>query len=125
MRLSTTLTPIFFGLYFIYKLFGDNTNDYWVCSMWLIISFYLMIVKYQLSNQFFIKIHRTIWRVAAYYWGVMTAIHILFMFKISLYSEYVESANKFTVGAAFIVLSFIYLIYKIYSNDKNNGAIYH
>lgn len=48
-------------------------------------------------------------------------VHLICVFNIELYSRFVSSANKITVGATFIMLALIFLTFKaFFGHDKNS-----
>lgn len=123
MRVSTISTVIFFFLYFIYKLFGNNDNDYWVCGFWLTLSTYISIISIQIAYHLFNKIAQAVWYASSAYWSIMIITHVFFMFRIDLYDIYASSANTFTLGASLIVIMFAFLILKISRLCRKRGGI--
>lgn len=120
MKISTVFTLIFFLFYFIYKLFGNNENDYWVCTFWLVLSSYLGTLSLQLANHsHFFKMRRFTWIAASIYWFSMSAIHTFLLFYIDKYKYFADKTNKYGLGATIILFLFLFLIYKIYKNDSN------
>ena len=120
MRISTVATVIFFLLYFVYKLFGDNDNDYWVCGFWTVFSCYLGIVSLQLSNHMFLDQESIVWKLSAIFWGITTIVHIYFLFNIELYDIYASATNTMTLGSILIIGFFSFLAFKTFNNDTND-----
>jgi len=118
MRISTIATVIFFLLYFVYKLFGNNDNDYWVCSFWTVFSCYLGIVSLQLSNHVFFTDSSLVWKLAAIFWGITAIVHVYLLFNIKLYKIYASATSTMTLGSILIIGFFSYLSYKIFINGK-------
>lgn len=114
MKISTYSTIIFFILYFIYKLFGNNNNDYWVNGFWNILSVYLSIVSFQLSIYFFDKKISLVWKLAGTYWLTMSLIHAYFIFDIDRYEIYANAANTITIGCILIFGMFAILFIKTF-----------
>lgn len=126
MKVSTIALIVYFGLTLFWKLYAKtdtkiydiDTVNYWINTYWFYSSVFYCILFYELSKQFFLEMYRLIWAVGSCYWGVMGLLHLYLFFNITLYSSFVSSANKITVGASFIAISIIYLTYKAFKNDK-------
>lgn len=127
MKISTYGLIIYFGLAMFYKLYAHSmpctdvlanrdANYYWLFS-----SAFNSILAFELSKNFFIRMYRLIWMTSGTYWGVMFLVHLICVFNIELYSRFVSSANKITVGATFIMLALIFLTFKAFKKyDKNS-----
>lgn len=112
MKNSAYATIIYFFLTLIYKLFADadkleHTNIYWLYT-----SIIFIIIFENMQKNAILKIYKRIFQCAAWYWGLMAVLHFICIFDISLY-RYLNSANKFSVGAVFIFMIFIYLFHSL------------
>jgi len=130
MKISTIALVIYFGLTLFWKLYAktdinlssQETINYWINTYWFYTSIFLCIVFYELSMQFFLKLRKIMWRLGAGYWGVMALLHLYLFFNITLYATFVQSANKVTVGATFILIILLLSTYKAFKNDhKHEG----
>jgi len=128
MKVSTIALIIYFGLTLFWKLYAkvdiklysQETVNYWTNTYWFYTSIFFGIVFYELSMQFFLKLRKFIWRLGAYYWGVMALLHLYLYFNITLYATFVQSANKVTVGATFILIILLLSTYKAFKNDNKH-----
>jgi hypothetical protein len=117
MKKSTYGLVIYYGLVMFYKLYADphsyvHTNLYWLFS-----SLFNMIVAYELSKHFFIRMYKLIWRSSSVYWATMFLFHFICVFNIELYKKYAISTNKITVGSTFLMMILIFLTLNIFKND--------
>lgn len=121
MGLAIKAIILYFPIVFIYKVFGDASNNYWINAYWLAVSIDSIIVfigirksclSLTLLHKETIKIYRDVAFTAAVYWGVMAAIRVYLFFNIELHYQLISSAGKLTTGAIMIVLIFIYLTAK-------------
>lgn len=128
MRISTIALIIYFGVTLFWKLYAKtdisiyerDTVNYWINTYWFYSSIFYCILFYELSAQFFIKLYKFIWLMGSIYWAIMSILHLYLFFNITLYASFVQSANKVTVGACFLLMVLIYSTYKAFKNDTNN-----
>lgn len=64
-----------------------------------------------------LNVYRRIFFAGISYWAIMAGLHVACLFKINLYI-YLNTANKFTVGAITILILLFYLFSTIFRNDK-------
>lgn len=114
---------IYFVLAFIFKLFGDMSNNAWVNYYWIFSSFFFSILGYQIQklgkldiikklyHSYDIKLYTNTIITFTAYWGIMLLVRIIVAFKIELYNKIISSARTVTVGGITIILIFIVLIY--------------
>lgn len=76
-----------------------------------------MVILLDVRGHALLKVYSRIFLSASVYWGVMSLLHLICIFKIELY-EHLNTANKFTVGAATIILLLLYLTGNIFSYDR-------
>lgn len=116
MRNSAIATVIYFLLTLLYKLFADNGNLTHTNIYWLYTSILLSVITYDMKKNAIIKVYDRVFLSASIYWGVMSVLHVICVFKIEFYA-YLNTANKFTVGAATIIILSIYLTSTLFSHD--------
>lgn len=119
MKLLMRAIIIYFPIVFIYKLFGNPSNNYWINAYWFAVSidyifFFLgvkRVVNYMVSlyEEKTIKIYKDIALASATYWGIMAIIRLYLFFNIEMHYSVIESAGKITTGVICIVIIFIYL----------------
>lgn len=111
---------IYFILFLIYKLYGNNQEPYyWVNYFWFITSLFNSLLFFKLTEFTFIKKYKWVIFSIAGYWGVMAIFHLICFFNITLYARFAESANKLTVGAVTILIIFFSLTIKAFKHDKD------
>jgi len=118
MRLAIYSILLYFPLVFIYKLFGDPLNNYWINAYWLMVSIdyiFILIGVRKACNEISVlnnktrKTYRSIALMAAIYWGVMAAIRLYLFFNIEKHAELISSAGKLTIGCVSVIVILIYL----------------
>jgi hypothetical protein len=120
MKISTIALVVYLTCTLFWKLYAKtdvllydrDTVNYWVNAYWLYSSIFFCLLFFKISKQCIILIHKKIWVIVAGYWGVMAAIHIYICFNIALYANFVQSANKVTIGATLILISFFLITYR-------------
>lgn len=118
MRQIIVSIIIYFPIVFIYKVFGDPFNNYWINTYWFLVSidFIFMFLgirkvcsKLHLIHEHTIAIYKDVLLATSFYWGVMAVIRAYLYFNIERHSEVINSAGKITTGVVCIIIIFIYL----------------
>lgn len=116
MRISAISTIVYFTLTLVYKLFADSTEIYHTNLYWLYTSILFCLIAFDMRKNAIIKMYGRIFLSASIYWGIMSLLHIICLFNIDFY-KYLNTTNKFTVGAATIIVLSIYLTSTLFSHD--------
>ncbi len=110
------LVEISLGLFVVMKICYWLAKDYdsqywWVCfflpDYFAKMSAVLLIRSYMISKE-----HKLFFLFWALYYGVMTLLHIVCLFDISLYNKFVSGAGYYGIGALGMTLGISWLFYR-------------
>ncbi len=108
-------TILFMLMKICYWFAGDYTSDYWYVFYYLPLYFMLMSLFLLIRSYMILKEYRLYFLYWVVYFGVMALLHVVCLFDINLYREYISGVGYFGVGALAFTIGFTFIFFKLQS----------
>ncbi len=109
MKLVIISLGLFFIMKMVYGFWGDYNSDYW--SVVYYIFHYTMMSSFlryiYLAGQS--KLQRSFFLVGLIYFVALLLLHLVCLFKIELYREFIAGAGYFGVGAVVLTIGILFI----------------
>lgn len=112
MKLVIISLGLFFIMKMVYGFWGDYSSDYWsvvyytfhYVMMTSLLRYMRMLGRSRLERSFFL--------VGLIYFAALLLLHLICLFKIELYREFVAGAGYFGVGAVVLTIGILFIKFK-------------
>lgn len=113
MKLIIVSLGLFFSMKIVYGFWGDYNSDYW--SVVYYIFHYVMMTSFlryvYLMGESVLE--RRFFLVGLIYFAALLMLHLICLFKIELYRQFVAGAGYFGVGIVVLTIGILTIQYKL------------